>query len=738
MKGLIEMSSNLLATLFEGLDVINLRFIHEDGRRSPSIMQLYEDGDAMHDSVHKYQSQGYHAYFGVAVRDSIEGNGGQDNLLFSRAMFLDIDEVGVTSEEVDKRATEAGYPTPTFTVLTGGGVHCYWILDQPADLRNRDQRDDFKKRLQILAKAMGGDTSCADSARILRIPGTINMKPERGRFECEIAIDRSHVSRSLDLNRFPCTSIVITSGGRNNAIFREAIRQRNLGVQEETTYDIVWAMNEVQCRPPLDSEEIRTTVSSVYSREGEGGGTDEQDFRFPEAIEREIAISFIEERGETLRFEEGLGWLRYNGKYWERDENEALNMVGAYINLLRVRSGEIGGAQERLNRLCSRSLTYRKIKDILSLASTIPSSRINSELFDSDAMKINFENCTVAFTTDGECDSLPHDREDYLTSVLPSNYIPGSGEPTGFLKFLDRIFEGDSDIIRYLQKRLGSCLLGNVGDSKALIMFGDGANGKSVLAGILQECLGEYCFPVPASTLTGGEGGETRVASLQGKRVGLVHEFGSNTQLNDERFKMLTGGEALISGRHLYGRHFSFRPVTSFLIMSNYLPSVNDVSHGLWRRMALIYFPVIIPEHEQDRGLMRRLIDDERDQIMAWLVKGTVGYLQEGLEEPEASRKALEEYKESEDVISVFLNEKFEPFNEGRVAISKVYEAFTEWCRRRGQKPSISINNFGRQSHGRMVGEGTPTKSRLTKQRKGGEVYLYGLAEKHESTSWLD
>lgn len=730
------MLSKLLDALFEEGDIINLRFIHEDGRRSPSIMLDYGDSDGIHTSIQEYQGNGYHAYFGVAVRDSIEGNGGQGNLKFSRAMFLDIDELGVTVEEIRERATKAGYPVPNFTVLTGGGVHCYWILDQPADLRNRDQRDDFKKRLGILSKAMGGDSSCVDSARILRIPGTINMKPERGRFECEEG--RSLVvNRFLDLNRFPCTSMVINSGGRNNAIFREAIKQRNLGVLEETAYSIVWAMNETQCHPPLESEEVRTTVSSAYSREEAGGGTDEQDFRFPEAIEREIAISFIEERGDTLRFEEGLGWLRYNGKYWERGESEALNMVGAYINLLRIRSGEVGGAQERLNRLCSRSLTYRKIKDILSLASTIPSSRVNSELFDSDAMKVNFENCTVGFTADGEHTSVPHDKEDYLTSVLPSNYTPESGEPTGFLKFLKRIFEGDADIIRYLQKRLGSCLLGNVGDSKALIMFGDGANGKSVLAGVLQECLGEYCFPVPASTLTGGEGGETRVASLQGKRVGLVHEFGSNTQLNDERFKMLTGGEALISGRHLYGRHFSFRPVTSFLIMSNYLPSVNDVSHGLWRRMALIYFPVIIPEHEQDRGLMRRLIDDERDQIMAWLVEGTVGYLQEGLEEPEASRKALEEYKESEDVISVFLNEKYEPFSAGRVAISKVYEGFTEWCRRRGQKPSTSINNFGRQSHGRMIGEGEK-RSRLTKQRKGGEVYLYGLAEKHESTSWLD
>ena len=208
--------------------------------------------------------------------------------------------------------------------------------------------------------------------------------------------------------------------------------------------------------------------------------------------------------------------------------------------------------------------------------------------------------------------------------------------------------------------------------------------------------------------------------------------------MNDERFKMLTGGEALISGRHLYGRHFSFRPVTSFLIMSNYLPTVNDMSHGLWRRMALIHFPVIIPEHEQERGLMRRLVDSERDQIMSWLIEGTRGFLQEGLEEPEACRAALEDYKDSEDVISVFLHEKYEPFTAGRVRISKVYEAFTEWCRRRGQKPGLNINNFGRLSHGRMIGEGE-NRCRIDKGKKGGDVYLFGITEKQEERiSWMD
>jgi len=428
--------------------------------------------------------------------------------------------------------------------------------------------------------------------------------------------------------------------------------------------------------------------------------------------------------------------MHFNSKYWERDESRALNMIGEYLNDLRLAT--LGSpTMEGLSRMCARSLTYRKIKDMLSLAATVPDCWIASDDFDRDGEKVNFENCTVAFKEDGTYKTNEHQREDYLTSALPCDFAALTSEsvPTMFLEFLHQIFEDDEELILHLQKRLGSCLLGGVGDNKALIMYGDGANGKTVLAGILQECLGEYCYPVPASTLTSGDSGETKVASLQGKRLGLVHEFGSSTQLNDERFKMLTGGEALISGRHLYGRHFSFRPVTSFVIMSNYLPSVNDMTHGLWRRMALIHFPVVIPEHEQDRGLMRRIVDEEGADIVGWLVEGTSLYLSEGLEEPESCRVALQEYKEGEDALSTFLIEKYEPFTDGRIPLNEVFLDFNKWLKNQGMGGSYSKVNFGRLCHGRMVGQGEK-RIRVEKKKIGGTVYLSNIAP-HE-LKWQD
>lgn len=68
---------------------------------------------------------------------------------------------------------------PSLIVWSGGGLHVYWLLDAPFLL---DTPENFE-RATVANKAMvlqiGGDTSVHDLARVLRIPGTINHKPER-------------------------------------------------------------------------------------------------------------------------------------------------------------------------------------------------------------------------------------------------------------------------------------------------------------------------------------------------------------------------------------------------------------------------------------------------------------------------------------------------------------------------------------------------------------------------------
>jgi len=72
----------------------------------------------------------------------------------------------------------AGLPRPSVMVWSGGGVHAYWIFDQPL----------AKERWTVIAQALRAaveecglpaDLQCTtDAARVLRIAGTENRKPE--------------------------------------------------------------------------------------------------------------------------------------------------------------------------------------------------------------------------------------------------------------------------------------------------------------------------------------------------------------------------------------------------------------------------------------------------------------------------------------------------------------------------------------------------------------------------------
>ena len=726
--------------LFEPGEVVNVRGFGSDVPVSSKNIQWDAEGFTFAEHLDQLLEAGSNAGFGVAVRKDLNEGGGASNLLHTRALWVDIDDPDISIESIDQRAEENGYPLPHYVIRTGGGVHLYWILADKHMLDTQDARRDFSKRLRLLAQAFEGDEKCCEPARIMRAPGTPNMKahyPEDDRPQC-------HVERRLEVEKLMATDFrneaPISHGGRNNAVFNKVRHFRDNGLGQDQALPLAKGWNGANCVPPLSDHEIETIVGSVYSR-ATGGVTHEVAARFPEAVESEVAAQFVRDRAENLRFNDGLGWMFFNGKYWERDDQQAMDLLRRYLTRMRADAGAEG--VDAIQRLCTRLLTFRKIKDTLSLAATMPEVQVRAEDFDNQPFKVNFQNCTVVFDKDGSYRREPHSRADYLTSAIPADFNNTMHDQSEFAQFLHRIFDGDTETILYLQKRLGMALMGNVGDSKALILYGDGANGKSVLAGVLQECLGEYCFPVPSSTLTGrggsDGGGETKVASLQGKRVGLVHEFGSATQLNDERFKMLTGGEALISGRHLYGRHFSFRPVTAFVIMSNYLPSVQDHSHGLWRRMALINFPVQIPEAEQDRGLMRRMVENEREFILFWLIEGLSAYLEEGAEPPVSSMVAMEDYKQGEDAIGTFLQENYEAFDGGRVALNEMYQEFYKWTSQQGLNIQYSKINFGRLIANRFMpvklpGGGFIDKP-ILKEKIGGKVIFSGIACKSQG-SW--
>jgi hypothetical protein len=117
--------------------------------------------------------QGYNVYFGCGARDG-SGCGCKENVLEVPTLWCDVDFKDIPATEVKPRLSAFPH-RPTIAVLTGHGVHFYWVLREPARPVDFAVVEDTLRRI---ANHFQGDRSACEVARVLRVPGTMNVKRE--------------------------------------------------------------------------------------------------------------------------------------------------------------------------------------------------------------------------------------------------------------------------------------------------------------------------------------------------------------------------------------------------------------------------------------------------------------------------------------------------------------------------------------------------------------------------------
>jgi P4 family phage/plasmid primase-like protien len=223
-------------------------------------------------------------------------------------------------------------------------------------------------------------------------------------------------------------------------------------------------------------------------------------------------------------------------------------------------------------------------------------------------------------------------------------------------QFLVTTFDGDQEMINYLQRIAGLALLGSVYDQILPFFWGKGANGKTVVANVLQGLLGEaddggYGLASPEGFLMAGRENkhETEVARLRGARLVVCSEQTSGKSFDEAKIKKFTGGDRL-SGRFMRGDFFDFRPSHLIIVLSNHLPAVKEGGPSFWRRVRLIPFNHAVPEDQQVKNLDQILLKAEGPAILGWAAKGAIEVLVNGLQDPGKVIKATHNYEVSEDV----------------------------------------------------------------------------------------
>lgn len=121
-------------------------------------------------------------WVGVALRQDMRG-GKKENLVALTALFADQDYGQEGHKKKNKWQTRGEalaaiqfFPLrPSILIHSGGGFQPYWLLKEPFGLENGDYAQ-VEAIMKGLALGLGGDVGTQDVSRILRLPGTYNMK----------------------------------------------------------------------------------------------------------------------------------------------------------------------------------------------------------------------------------------------------------------------------------------------------------------------------------------------------------------------------------------------------------------------------------------------------------------------------------------------------------------------------------------------------------------------------------
>ena len=274
--------------------------------------------------------------------------------------------------------------------------------------------------------------------------------------------------------------------------------------------------------------------------------------------------------------------------------------------------------------------------------------------------------------------------QDYINRASPTEWTGIDTPAPTWETFLDATFAGNKKIVAYLQKALGLALVGKVIKHELYIFYGVGRNGKGTMLETLKEVLGEDLASSINSDLImqsgkPSNGPNPEILNLQGKRLVWTSETGENCRINSEKVKMLTGGDT-ISGIYKFSNDtITFEPTHTLIILTNYKPRISGSDVAMWDRVRLIPFterfvpqPQKENEHPQDPELKDKLLA-EKSGILAWLVRGCMLFLADGLNPPPDVIEAGADYREEEDTVMQFINENCTQDENGKTMAKELY-----------------------------------------------------------------
>lgn len=392
----------------------------------------------------------------------------------------------------------------------------------------------------------------------------------------------------------------------------------------------------------------------------------------------------------------------FNSRYWEQVSDDYLN------NFLKECAEKMGIAE--LKAMCPRfrnSLHENFVKNII----------LFPDLPESESIMINLLSGTFEINArKGETQFQPFSPDDYLTYQLPFDYAPDATCPI-WQKHLDKVLPDKSSQM-VLAEFIASAFIPVtvLKLEKMLMLYGKGANGKSVIYTVITALFSERNVSQCSINEITQSNGYYR-ALIKDKLLNYSSELGA--EFESAIFKQMVSGEE-ITARSPHEKPITFRCITKFIVNANIFPRIKEHTDALFRRFIIIPFDIQIPENEQIKDLDTQIISSELSGVFNWVLEGLHRLLkQKGFTECTASKKMLEKFRKDSDTVLLFLDDMgCHKHPTEYMYLQTLYEKYKEYCNEAGYRLPLGRNQFSE----RLRNTGFPTHIR---DRNGYKVFVH-------------
>jgi len=398
----------------------------------------------------------------------------------------------------------------------------------------------------------------------------------------------------------------------------------------------------------------------------------------------------------------------YNGSYWAELDKEILQKF-------------LGDAAEKLGvvKFDARFFQFRDqlFKQFLSTAFLpIPKPK-------PDKVLINLANGTFEISPNAT-NLRNNNPDDFLTYQLPFNFDASADCPI-FMKYLNRVLP-DIQSQNLLSEFIGYVFIKHTSktlkEEKALILYGSGANGKSVFFEVISALFGNQNVSNYSLQSLTEEKGFYR-AKIANKLLNYCSEI--SVKLEVSFFKSLVSGEP-VEACLKYGQPFNMTDYAKFIFNCNELPRDIEHSNAFFRRFIIIPFSVTIPDNEQDKTLSYKIIDNELSGVFNWVLNGLNRLIsQKGFSNCDAADIALSQYKKESNSVYMFIEENnYQKSSNQFKLIKELYIEYRTFCIDDGYNP-FKKTNFMKQlkSLGCIIERQSGTGQNIVFLNKQSEIF---------------